>query len=311
MSRPLFEKIIFVVLFASLLTGCSGGLIGLEEPPTPDPETLITPVGLPAGINILPVLACKVGQWAAVQTNKPQGELLAWSPDSSKIAFTTPVDENWGWYNGNLEIVAPGQTEPIFLSQNIQVTGDLTWSDDNNRLAFVALRPGDRIYTVMLLDLAAGTIQDLLPDQNAVTDEFGSMKGIQNWLGNRALSITSSCGTDCLQVIEIDTLSISSRITGEIRKKTDLSLSLPITPGPTEIVDELDMSTPFWSRDFSQVLYMDDDDLIWVYDPENRAQFRLDIPDIPVREAIWSLDGKYMAVRTDFYLRLYEMDCQP
>jgi hypothetical protein len=84
----------------------------------------------------------------------------AWSPDSSKIAFSTNVDGNWEIYAKNSD----GSGQALRLTNNAAYDDSPAWSPDGTKIAFLSTRDGNNEIYVMNAD---GTGQTRLTNNSA------------------------------------------------------------------------------------------------------------------------------------------------
>jgi hypothetical protein len=84
--------------------------------------------------------------------------------------------------------------------------GQLNWSPDGKRLAFVSIRPGDMWSIIWLTDTRGSYVQDLLPP--AVSERFNSpgtrAVAISGWLSNKDLAFSQHVGTGAVAYHKVD-----------------------------------------------------------------------------------------------------------
>ncbi|MFQ5340457.1 MAG: DPP IV N-terminal domain-containing protein [Anaerolineae bacterium] len=116
----------------------------------------------------------------------------AWSPDGTRIAFTSRRDANWDLY---LLDVASGQERR--LTVNPHYDGEPAWSPDGDYIAFESMREGDLdIFTLRLSD---GTITQIttspFPDYGPAWSPDGRHIAFVTWRdGNQEVYLASPAG---------------------------------------------------------------------------------------------------------------------
>lgn len=292
-----------MILLAGLLVGCFG---------SGTPEAALTPTPTFANVTgdaytIMNTQACLIKEFPTIQTdeNRNLGNLMAWSPDGEIFSYITPFSGVWGWYDGNLVLYsAKDGNEQV--TRDIKVGGDLTWSPDGSRLAFLALRLPENRYTVMVRSMVDGSIQDLFATLTP-TDSYSSQKGIVGWKNSSVLQISESCGVDCAQILEYDLSTGATQTLEEVRATEDPSLriqtNLPTsTPNPEWLLAN-------YSPDFSHVFFVDSRDVLWLADPNDQTKYPLDIGFNSAEETSWSPDSRTLAVRGQEKIFLFSLDC--
>jgi WD40 repeat protein len=71
------------------------------------------------------------------------------------------------------------------------------------------------------------------------------------------------------------------------------------------------MKRPTWTLDGSKVAYIDRAIVAWVLRQDLKQQYILDTPYVDVQELKWSPDGRYLALRTDDDVYIYDTECKP
>jgi len=299
----------------NLLVKCLwwGSLLWLSAACTPlagnQAVTEITPTAFVAadltndGLAVIPSRACLLQQAVVIQTDRQMGDMLAWSKDSAHLAFITPVNDSWGWYQGDLVIlnVLNGESR---RTKDIRVAGDLTWSPSGEKIAFVILRPAEAQYSVGVYSLADGRTLDLY--DVAVTDEFSSLKGIVGWRSDQVLQISESCGVDCVRYLEYNLLSGVKTVLEESRPGQDTSLRIVLNqPG---VVPNRNWRNANWSPDARRVFFTDRTNVAWIGDLTASTKAALPMETLPVAESKWSADGQLIAVRTAENLYIFGVD---
>jgi Tol biopolymer transport system component len=257
-----------------------------------------------------------------MQTNKLQGDLLAWSPDGTRLAYLGPQPST-SWYVGITSIAeGPRFEQRSALVPNIMAVGDLNWSPDGTQIAFVALRADENVQTILVARADGGTLTDLFPLDEARSDRRGSQKSINGWRDANHLLVLASCEEDCQQPYEINVSTGVIRPTGEAERRN--ALKTP-TPGVIKVLDHLEpevnqrsydpkvfpkvFNKPNWSPDGQQVLYLDRRGLLWNLNPGSKSQYVVDIGLRFVDETKWSPDGQSVAVRAEDRIFVFDLDC--
>ena len=295
------------VLFIMVITlaGCSSLSGGgpLEELPTATP---LPGASTDDGLEVQPPGACLIGEDAVAQLLKPMGNLLAWQPGQDKLAYLAPVSRAWGWGVGDAVIAPVSDGEPV-STNDARVAGDLTWSPDGAWLAFVALRASDDQYSVFVWRPADDRLIDLL-GEGAISDAYSSLKGIDKWLDNDRLRISESCGVDCRQLLAISVLGGEQRILRQIRESEDTSLAVDSNHPAGFSLNEKWLN-PNVSPDGLSVFFSDKKAVGWIASIEEGIKFPLDLKNGAAQESKWSDDSRYLAVRTEQQVLVFELNC--
>ncbi len=313
-SRFILPIVVFL-LSLLLLTGCGQlrtvpGIRTFFETPVVDdgPTPTPLPTSVAPAFPVVSVRACKVAELESLRTDLPQGDLMAWAPSGSTLAFIGPA-ANSIWYTGRLYVAsAPDFAPGANLAPDIAVWGDVTWSPQSNALAFVAWRTPDT-YTIMSVSTSSGRPVDLLPEEAAVTDSGRSSKAIINWEGNFIYALTS-CGTDCDQSLVLSP-------SGGIVSSGELGRARPDRLEAARRIQSFDEDTypsmllPNWSPDGKQVVYFDAVDRVWVLLTDEALQYILTIPITYPRESKWSADSRWLALRSDDMIEVFDTTCRP
>jgi Tol biopolymer transport system component len=220
--------------------------------------------------------------------------MLAWSPVGNSLAYVTPVNEKWGWFVGDLVIEDMTSQKAVYTSQDIEVAGDLTWSPDGSQLAFVVLDPKVKVYTVDVLDLSSGKVQDAFGN-SAATDQWSAPKGIDKWSDSHTLLMNASCDVDCSRLYTYDTQSgqLTFDTTSDTRKADDHSLDL---------VNQPSSPNSRWQ------IVSDNNNNVWTSSTVNH-QASVILTGTTINEIKWSGDSSYLALRTDDSVLIYQPVC--
>ncbi len=308
MNRNIFSTtglwLLGLLLLALALAGCAP--LAAEDEGAAATVTPLPGSSAEDGLQVRPPDACLAAEGAAIQVERPQGDLLAWQPGENRLAFVAPVGRSWGWSVGDALVAPLGEGEPL-STNDVDVAGDLAWSPDGGWLAFVALRASDNRYTVYAWRPDDRTLIDLLGEGG--TDATGSLKGIVEWLDGNRLLISENCGVDCRSLVEVSVLGGVQRVREQIRENEDdsLQVSLHQPLGFTLYEEWLNANV---SPDELRVFFSDEDGVGWIGYVEEGIKYPLDLGSGAPLESRWSDDGQYLAVRTDQRVLVFELGCQ-
>ncbi|MEW6178394.1 MAG: hypothetical protein AB1522_00555 [Chloroflexota bacterium] len=293
MNHPQISTIgLWVGIILILVTGCTPVVDGGQ--PVEITPTVFIPADLTNdGLAITPGQACLLQQAVVIQTDRPMGDFLAWSGEGNLLAFITPINDSWGWYEGDLVVmnVSNGERQ---RTKDVRVAGDLTWSPGGSQIAFVTLRPAEAQYSIGVYSLSDDRVIDLY--EVAVTDEFSSRKGIVGWRSEQVLRVSESCGIDCVRIVDHNLSSGTKTTVEEIRLNEDTSLQIALNqPG---VVPNNNWRNANWSPDGGRVFFTDRTNVSWIGDFSSSTKSALPLEPLPVQESKWSPDGQWIAVRT-------------
>lgn len=319
-SLTSIPKLVSWLLVLVFLTGCSALSGNAQDDPEIQPT--LTPTADALGYQAVPSPACLVADWPGTQSDKMQGDLIAWQPGGTGLAYLAPSLSST-WYTGVLSLASGDKfVNRVPLTSNITASGDLTWSPDGMRLAFVAVRVDEGMQTVMVINQDGSGLTDLFPLDSARTDARTSQKSILKWLTSDQVRVLTSCGEDCQQAIDFNVRDGSSLPDPTTqRKNADSVFNRTGTKSldglePITTVIEYDaekyprvFNAPNWSPDTSQVMYLDRRGLLWVLNPKTKKQFILDIGLRLVNETKWTENGRSVAVRAEDRIYVYEIPC--
>jgi hypothetical protein len=297
---------LFLMVLPSSLSGCSPAM----NPNLPTPT--ITPViNPPRGLEMYTLTgspACKINDLSVIRVLDEQGDLLAWSPVTDTLAYVG-LSERSAWLSGPLKVVSPEESgDPRVLANH--ATGGLSWSPQGQRIAYVSMRSMDSLYTLNVVNLDGSGQQDLFPGETAKTDEWSGAKRVTGWPSEVTVELIASCGTSCALPIEVDLLAGTRRnISTPLRGKFDYWGVTRNIPENLPVVLR-DLVQAAWTEDSSRVAYVDTRANLWVIDLENETQFRMDTGRSPrLAEPKWSMSGRYLAVRADTQLMIFDFEC--
>lgn len=303
---------------AFLLANCS--IVPGSKPVVNVEEGTLTPTPTkdPSGFQAIAPEACQVADWAAMQTNKPQGDLIAWQPGTINVAYLAPADRS-SWYIGTLMLAkGPDYKERKVLASGILATGDLTWSPGGSMLAFLAYLPNENAYTVMTVHPDGSQLTDLFPTDLARTDSRTSQKSILGWKNEKVLQVMASCGEECRQAYDIDlsTGGTPVLIPTPIANYRELVDSLQIHRKTLAITPEAFpkiVSTPSaktnWSPNQSMASYLDKRGILWLLNVEGKTNYLLDIGLRDVNETQWADNNQYLAIRAEDRIFIFQIPC--
>jgi hypothetical protein len=290
------------LLFA--ISACS--ILGSgDQQPTPT----AMPTSSVSDMQVISPQACLVIEHGMINVDEPQGNLISWSPDADTLAYIASTTAS-SWNVGELSLLsAPDFDSPQALASG--AAGELLWSPDGSKIAYLGLRRSDNLYTVSLVSPTGGTIYDLFPGETARTDDYSSQKSILQWLDDDQLRIMVSCGLDCMQTIDISVASGNSSLVGDPIQRTWGMWSAQ-THHPSSIPEEF-TNLPGqlnWSWDEQHIAYIDERDNAWVINTNNSTLYPLDTGQYGMAiETDWSYDDQYLAVQVDRSLKIFSFNC--
>jgi hypothetical protein len=319
----------------TLLFLLAGGLLGacdvLPEAPAAALVRTLTPTATmdPLGYQAVAAQSCQVADWATIQSEQRQGgqtlwlqgDLLSWQPGSEnsgdRLAYLAP-DERTSWFAGRLMLAeGPDFTEHIPLAPNIFVSGDLTWSPRGDWLAFLAFRPNENIYTIMVVRSDGTGLTDLFPTDIARTDARTSRKAVIGWSDNTTVQVIVSCGEQCRAAYDISVNGPAEPVLtpSPVADYHELPLNLQISRNVLEHAPEdfprgiRTPPPPDWSPDAQKVIYLDRRGLLWLLSPETKTHYLVDVGLRDVFEAQWSEGSSKLAVRAEDRIFVFETPC--
>ena len=327
MKNTWFLYLVALIAYSFLLAGCSTlnnfFNYGLPTPTiTPLPSNQIPTSTISANSTLAPnefrvieSQVCPITTFDALRAETTQIGSLAWKPGSDGIAYIAPRSDQL-WYNGDL-VLASGSNfaTHIPLTNNLQVVGDLLWSPDGASIAFVAFRPVDNVYTVMVTR-ENGTPIDLFPDLVAHTDKFSSPKTLLHWQNNDSINVAVTCGVNCEQSIDINvTNGTPSPVAGgqPTAQPVQMATLIPAAVATDQVTYDPNlfpaMTDPTWSPDGKLVAYLNDNGDPWLLSIKDRTFYPLDVNNALVVEMQWSPDGKMIALHLDGSIEIFKIGC--
>lgn len=318
----------FVVTAILALSACDV----LPQPQVAGVIGTVTPTATmdPSGYQAISPESCTIGNWSTIQAERrqagytfwSQGDMVSFQPyrpgEPARIAYMAPSDRS-SWLAGELRLAeGPDFKEHITLARNVLAVGDLTWSPSGDRLAFIAFRPEDSLYTVMIAGADGSGLVDLFPADLARTDNRSAQKAIVAWEDEQKVQVVSSCGEQCLQGFEVDISqpTIPALIPTPIADYKELYRRLSINRHelPTPTGEPLQfpkvMNSPHWSPDEKSLVYLDRRAMLWYLSIDRKINYLLDIGLRDVHETRWSPQSDYLAVRAEDRIFLMEIPCK-
>lgn len=319
--------VIIVWIAAFLLAGCA--LVPQSPSAARELRPTATPYATPdpSGFQGVEPRACIVNEWNTMQADKPSGSLIAWQPgranaqgqQSPRLAYLAP-DQRSSWYTGVLMLATgPDFEQHKQLTSNVLVTGDITWSPSGERLAFLAFRPDENVYTVMTVNADGSGLTDLFPTDLARTDARTSQKAIIGWKNDTTVQVMASCGEECRQSFDIAINEPAGPVLTPtpVLQYKDLTKNLTIFPVDPEIEKE---EYPRGMSDERAVLneapngeliaYLDRRAILWLVSVPEQVLYVLDIGLRDVDETQWAPDSTRLAVRAEDRIFVFEIPCR-
>lgn len=336
--KPIFASVLLIILLtAGLLASCSGAD---DSGGLPAQAKTLTPTATldPSGYQAVDSPACLVNEWNTLQAEQRragtiqwlQGDLLAWRPGQpagqEELAYIAPTDRS-SWFSGALTL-AKGQAlaEQILLAPVVLANGNLTWSPSGEWLAFLAYRPNDNLYTVMVVSADGARLVDLFPADLARTDTRTAQKAILGWKNSRVVQVIASCGETCRLAYDLDvslpsqpvlTPTVAEDYTEMRRALLPDPLVITITPNNfpknmlvTPSANLRYMGTVNWSSDMKKAAYLDRRGILWALSTEKKINYILDIGLRDVFETHWSPNADALAVRAEDRIFIFEDPCR-
>ncbi len=317
--------LLLIFLSLPVLAGCSalGGKSSAANSNPGQPTITLTATADNLGYQATAPQACPAADFASMQTDRPQGNLMSWQPGSHRLAYVSS-QLSTGWYLGGLNFVQePNDAHPQKISDTLQVTGDLTWSPDGQKLAFLAYRLNEGVETVMMINADGSKLVDFFPRDVARGDKGASQKSIVKWQDTTHLSVFASCGEDCQQAYQVNITDASVTPEGaQQRKNSNTALNRAGNKWLDGLMPDINLQTydpktyprgfsaPNWSPDNRQVLYLDRHGILWLLDPTSKKQSIVDVGLRTVDQTQWSSDSKRVAVHAEDRIFVFEVPCE-
>jgi hypothetical protein len=279
------------------------GQVADEVNPTPIPTSSVP------DIQVVPTQACQVSEHGMIRVEKPQGDLIAWSPVSDTVVYVAPTQGS-GWNVGELNILSAPQFDST-VRLATQVAGEISWAPDASSIAYLGLRRSDNLYTIGLAYPDGRPAVDLFPGDAARTDDYSSQKSILKWINPGRLRVLVSCGINCLQTLDFGVLSgLSTSVGDPIEKPWDIWAPHTFHPSPIPTQYAGLTGQLNWSWDERHIAYIDENGNAWVINVDSATLYPLDIGQYGVAtQTSWSYDNQYLAVQVDQNLKIYSFQC--
>jgi hypothetical protein len=315
--------LVFLLTF-SLIAAC-----GSSEQSSVSLSETVTPTATmdPSGYQAVEPRSCLINEWSSLQAEQNSkdtsnwllGDLLAWRPGGkageNELAFLAPGDRS-SWFTGTLTLARGAKLdEKILLAPGVLASGDLNWSPDGAWLAFLAYRPNEGLYTVMVSKGDGSQVIDLFPTDLARTDTRSSKKAIVGWQNNSTVQVIASCGEECRQAYDIDVTQSPAPVltptvlTDYTLLKKNLAISqyaLTVTPASFP----KNMVSAKWAPDERLAAYLDHRGLLWILSIDEKVNYTLDIGLRDVYELQWSSTSTDLAVRAEDRIFIFEIPCR-
>lgn len=261
-------------------------------------------------MQVISSQACQVAEQGMIRVDKPQGDLISWSPVADTVAYIASTPGS-SWNVGELNILsAPQFDSPLRLAT--QVAGELSWAPDATSIAYLGLRRSDNLYTIGLAYPDGRASRDLFPGEAARTDDYSSQKSILEWINPGRVRVLVSCGINCLQTMDFGVLSGLSSLVGDpLGRNWDMWSvhtfhPAVIPPEYAKLTGQLN-----WSWDERSIAYIDDRGNAWVINVGAGTLYPLDIGQYgTATETDWSFDNRYLAVQVDQNLKIFSLQCR-
>lgn len=310
------DRIFLAILCVLLLSACAGTVNPEDLPPTPTP----LPTSSAPRFPVVQTEACQLAKYQAMRTRLPQGDLLAWGTKENTLAFVGPAAQS-NWFTGTLySVTAPAFQNPQKLSGTTLVYGSLSWSPDDSRIAYVSFHQPER-YALSVSQIRSAAASEIA--SSAIpSDGLDSSRVIEGWSDAQSVRMLVSCGVDCDQTWIVNIQDGSAETIGEqLRRARSRMWPRPLLHDydPEEFpqmfldtwADRLSpqMKEPTWTEDAQKVAYIDRFLTAWVLRVDQEKQYMLYTPQVDAQELKWSRDGRYLALRTDDDVWIYDTEC--
>lgn len=283
---------------------------------------LITPTAVQPtldlkGNQVLEDQSCEVSSVASISTfdDAEDGGIFRWADDQDLFAYVAPETRYWGWFSGDAVVLSfeDDEKKPSEMATSrIKVFGDFAFSPDSRKLAFVAFRPSDKVYTIMVSDLDSRlqSTVDLFPGLSAETDEYSSSKSVIEWISDKKIRVATSCGIDCerIMIADVDTGQLTQE--EEVRKNGHAGRTFPQHVIEYDDREYPAMNQANWSPDEQYVFYTDTQGKAWILNDRENYQFQLPVSGDTVLQSLWSADEQYLALRFSENINIYKVRCK-
>jgi Tol biopolymer transport system component len=209
----------------------------------------------------------------------------------------------------------PDYQQRIPLAPSILAAGDLTWSPSGAKLAFLAFRPNENLYTIMSVSPDGSGLTDLFPADLARTDKRTSQKAILGWKDENTLQVMSSCGEECRQSFDININTQPGPVLTPtpVANYRDLMTDLETHRKAPDYKPEeypRGMRSPNWSPDSTLISYLDKRGFLWMLIVASKTIYPLDIGLRDVYETRWSSDSRTLGIRAEDRIFVFEIPCK-
>lgn len=333
MKKQLILLIFLLICAGIVLAACDTLLESFQQVDSQSATltAMITPTNIPPtldlkGNEVLEDITLEPYEVVCVSIleDRIHGGIMEWADDAPIFAYVAPANRYWGWFSGDAVLLdfsddakvpdelgnIPEGFSPYEISTtDLHVFGDFGFSPDHSRVAFTALRQSEKLYTVFTATYASGLkdVVDLFPDSLAETDEYASDKSVIEWLNNNVVRVASSCGIDCERIFTIDVRTGQLNFEEEVRKHGHSGREQPNNVIAYDDRDYPVMNNANWSPDKHFVFYTDARYQSWIIREQTKQQYMLPIDGRDVLQTLWSADSRFLAIRFEDHIQIYEI----
>ncbi len=143
-----------------------------------------------------------------------RADVYAWSNDGSRLAYGS--DEGV-WAIGSPNFARPKQLIASWPAGSVPF-GQISWSPDGRKLAFVGSRQSDGWHTIWLANVDGSNIRDLLPPGAPFVSPGVRAVSISGWLSSNELGFSEHCGTGCVAIHKANVETGSYSTLGAVRE---------------------------------------------------------------------------------------------
>lgn len=333
MKKQMLLLIILLICAAGVLAACDTLLESFQQTDSQSATltAMVTPTSIPPTLDLKgnEVLENQaLGPYEVVCISiiedRLNGGIMEWADDAPLLAYVAPENRYWGWFSGDAVVLnfaddakvpdeygnIPQGLSPSELSTtDLHAFGDFAFSPDHSRLAFVALRQSEKLYTVMVASLDSGlkNVVDLFPDAAAETDAYASDKSVIRWINDNIVQVASSCGIDCEQIYNADVRTGALTREEQVRKHGHDGR---VQENHVKEYDDRNypvMNNANWSPDENFVFYTDARYQTWIIRESSKQQYQLPVDGRDVLQTRWSTDSRFLAIRYEDKIEVYEI----